>query len=142
MGRPRKDIQSVSLSLRFEPKNKYLADIMARSQHKSLNRFVELAVEQALKLPNGQYQAEHLWDKSPVRRLEILATVLPVPLNFEEEHVWEAIRADRKLSTRLGKLHIDAIEDRWDELQKAAIEAKAKLKEEYFSQIKVRRRTR
>jgi len=133
--------RSAVMSVRFEPKNKYLADVAARGKKQSLNRFVELAVEATIKLPNGKYRDEAVWDEDPVRRFQLLAETYPERLSFEEKFMWETILADRTLSTRSGQLHAAEVAARWNQLTQEAEEEKSRMMAEFLSQFKVRRIT-
>lgn len=92
-------------AMRLDPKLKYLAEIAARKQRRSLANFIEWSLEQALgavKLVeseefNGKYnrsvldEANKLWDLEPSDRLIKLAENYPDLLNYEEQLIWKAI---------------------------------------------------
>lgn len=91
-------------AMRLDPKLKYLAEIAARKQRRSLANFVEWALDQALasvKLvePNdfdeqGRSvldEAGKLWDLEPADRLINLAENYPDLLTYEEQILWKAI---------------------------------------------------
>lgn len=92
-------------AMRLDPKLKYLAEIAARKQRRSLANFIEWALDEALakvKLVetsdfNGQYErsvldeASKLWDLEPSDRLIKLAENYPDLLNYEEQVIWKAI---------------------------------------------------
>jgi hypothetical protein len=92
-------------AMRLDPKLKYLAEIAARKQRRSLANFIEWALDQALsnvKLMetsdfNGQYdrsvldEASKLWDLEPSDRLIKLAENYPDLLTYEEQIIWKAI---------------------------------------------------
>lgn len=92
-------------AMRLDPKLKYLAEIAARKQRRSLANFIEWSLEQALaavKLVeseelNGQYsqsvldEANKLWDLEPSDRFIKLAENHPDLLNYEEQLIWKAI---------------------------------------------------
>lgn len=92
-------------AMRLDPKLKYLAEIAARKQRRSLANFIEWAVEQALSKVmlvetgdfNGQYdqsvldEAGKLWDLDPSDRFIKLAEIYPDLLTYEEQLIWKAI---------------------------------------------------
>lgn len=92
-------------AMRLDPKLKYLAEVAARKQRRSLANFIEWSLEQALgavKLVegddfNGQYnrtvldEASKLWDLEPSDRLIKLAENYPELLSYEEQLIWKAI---------------------------------------------------
>ena len=100
-GGPRTEV----FAMRLDPKLKYLAEIAARKQRRSLANFIEWSLEQALgavKLVeseefNGQYsrsvldEANQLWDLEPSDRFIKLAENYPDLLNYEEQLIWKAI---------------------------------------------------
>ncbi len=92
-------------AMRLDPKLKYLAEIAARKQRRSLANFVEWALDEALakvKLVesgdfNGQYdrsvldEASKLWDLEPSDRLIKLAESYPDLLTYGEQVILKAI---------------------------------------------------
>ena len=92
-------------AMRLDPKLKYLAEVAARKQRRSLANFIEWSLEQALGVVklvettefNGQYnqsvldEASKLWDLEPSDRFIKLAENYPDLLNYEEQLVWKAI---------------------------------------------------
>lgn len=92
-------------AMRLDPKLKYLAEIAARKQRRSLANFIEWAVEQALGKVmlletggfNGQYdrsvldEAGKLWDLEPSDRFIKLAENHPNLLTYEEQLIWKVI---------------------------------------------------
>ena len=100
-GGPRTEV----FAMRLDPKLKYLAEIAARKQRRSLANFIEWSLEKALdsvKLVeseelDGQFnlsvldEANKLWDLEPSDRLIKLAENYPDLLNYEEQIIWKAI---------------------------------------------------
>lgn len=101
VGGPRTEV----FAMRLDPKLKYLAEIAARKQRRSLANFIEWSLEQALSAVklveseefNGKYsrsildEANKLWDLEPSDRLIKLAENYPDLLNYEEQLIWKAI---------------------------------------------------
>ena len=97
-----KAIKSDSVTVRLDPKLRYLADIAARSQRRSLSAFVEWAVELALnevnvKTAEGVYipaydLGDFVWDIDEADRFVKLAIHAPELLSYEEQKVWKLIK--------------------------------------------------
>lgn len=91
------------VTVRFDPETKYLMDLAARAQHRSLANFVEWAVEESFR--NVAVYADRetgstttiadvrgqLWDPIEPDRLCILGSMFPHLLNHEEQKVWKLI---------------------------------------------------
>src|SRR5215472_12069759 len=92
---PRK--KSEIVSVRFDPKLKYLAELAARKQRRPLSSFIEWAVEQSLaevslEERNGETvtvataeQIHGLWDLDESDRIVRLALIYPDLLTHEEQ---------------------------------------------------------
>lgn len=96
-GGPRTEV----FAMRLDPKLKYLAEIAARKQRRSLANFIEWSLEQALgmvKIVETEEfhrsvldEANELWDLEPSDRFIKLAEKYPDLLNYEEQLIWKAI---------------------------------------------------
>lgn len=84
-------------ALRLDPKLKYLAEIAARSQRRSLANFVVCAIAQSLRdvpmanepgAPSIADIGSKLWDIDPATRLEYLAENYPDLLTYDERLAW------------------------------------------------------
>jgi len=100
VGAPRTEV----FAMRFDPKLKYLAELAARKQRRSLANFVEWAIEQAL---NSVYlidpsdrnsrgetiadSASKLWALDEPDRLIRLATNYSELLTYDEQLIWRVI---------------------------------------------------
>ncbi len=90
-------------AMRLDPKLKYLAEIGARKQRRSLANFIEWAIEQALNRvqlvesgfngdgPTVADESAKLWALDESDRLIKLATHYPDLLSYEEQLVWRVI---------------------------------------------------
>jgi hypothetical protein len=100
IGAPRTEV----FAMRLDPKLKYLGEIAARKQRRSLANFVEWAIEQALSTvplnaPGESVyptvtvasKAEELWSPNEATRLVNLATRYPDLLTYEERLIWDVI---------------------------------------------------
>lgn len=100
VGTPRTEV----FAMRLDPKLKYLADIAARKQRRSLASFVECGIEREIKNtylvePNDYNNqgvtaadsASKLWALDESDRLINLATSFPDLLTYDEQTVWRVI---------------------------------------------------
>jgi len=78
-------------AFRMDPRMKYLSELAARKQRRSLANFIEWAVESALEktmIGEGDsllLQAKKLWDLDPLDRLLRLSEHYPDLLTYEEQ---------------------------------------------------------
>lgn len=91
-----------TVSVRLDPKLRYLSEIAARRQRRTISSFIEWSLETALDNlyltdPKGStntigQMAAHLWDVEPADRFVKLAVHYPDLLNHQEEIVWKLIQ--------------------------------------------------
>lgn len=88
-------------TIRLDPKLKYLADLAARKQRRTLSSYIEWAIEDSLSrfmLREGEYekpigaQTEELWDVDAADRLARLAIRYPELLTHSEQLVWKLVK--------------------------------------------------
>ncbi|MGH8647385.1 MAG: hypothetical protein ACREX4_24160 [Gammaproteobacteria bacterium] len=117
--------RTVVIGVRLEPKLRYLAEIAARKHRRSLNSFIEWAIEDSLNRVylhesvafNGQHnrtvadEAANLWDVDDPDRFAKLAVRYPDMLTHEEQVLWKLIRENGYLWR--GKFHNDTGEWTW-----------------------------
>ena len=98
--------RSTTLTVRLDPKLRYLADLAARKQRRTLSSFSEWAIQEALrevqlsdspatdaaKSVNVLDEADQLWDVDEADRFAKLAFRYPELLNHEEQVLWKLIR--------------------------------------------------
>lgn len=105
--------RSETLSIRLDPKLRYLTELGARLHRRSLSSFIEWAIEDVLKktyLDQGNNNGFHhedrlniieeagfLWDIDESDRLVKLALRHPSLLTHEEQIVWKLIRENGSL---------------------------------------------
>lgn len=100
---PTEMTRTVTVSVRLDPKLKYLAELAARKQRRALSSYIEWAVEQSLDkselgyFPDGQPitladEASTLWDVDEADRLVKLALRHSDLLTHEEQILWKLIR--------------------------------------------------
>jgi hypothetical protein len=109
-GRPRgtgggKLVRSETVTVRLDPKLRYLAELAARMQRRTLSSFIEWAIEDALKRValhrgtgfNGdddvtvEQEANRLWDVDGAERFARLAVRYPELLTYEDQQVWKLL---------------------------------------------------
>jgi hypothetical protein len=105
-GRGGKLSRSETVTVRLDPKLRYLAELAALKHRRTLSSFVEWAIEDTLnrvKLREGSgynndsgttvaEDAENLWDVDDADRFAKLALRYPELLTHEEQKRWKAIR--------------------------------------------------
>jgi hypothetical protein len=93
--------RSETVTVRLDPKLRYLAELAARKQRRTLSSFVEWAIEENLKnihLDDGgdrsksiAIQAAELWDVDEPDRFAKLAVRYPQMLAHDEQVLWKLI---------------------------------------------------
>jgi hypothetical protein len=101
-------------ALRLDPKLKYLAEVGARTQRRSLANFVEWAIEQALaqvrlRKKDGQETGNtvadavsDLWALDESDRLINLALNYPELMSYDEQLIWRTICTHSVFNSALG----------------------------------------
>ena len=94
--------RSETVTVRLDPKLRYLAELAARKQRRTLSSYIEWAIEESLKLveieerPHVHFtvadQASLLYDVDEPDRLVKLAFNYPHLLAHEEQLLWKLIR--------------------------------------------------
>ena len=89
-------------TIRLDPKLRYLAELAARKQRRTLSSFIEWAVESTLnRLPisewdGGEYtfreKAEQLWDVDEADRFAKLAFGFPELMTHDEQVIWKLVK--------------------------------------------------
>ena len=95
--------------MRLDPKLRYLAELAARKQRRTLSSFIEWAIEQNLKntyleLVEGSdeilsiaSEASDLWDVDEPDRFVKLAIRYPQMLTHDEQVLWKLVRENGSL---------------------------------------------
>lgn len=138
-GVPRTEV----FAMRLDPKLKYLAEIAARKQRRSLANFVEWAIEEALKgvplaeadingnRPTVANVATQLWALDEPERLRNLTTHYPDLLSYDEQLVWRVIcehstynSGTKRISRFVDEQLVDAelVRACWPEIKAYALE--------------------
>ena len=101
-------VKSEVVSIRLSPRLKYLADLAARAEERTISNYVEWVVRESLKshailIQGHAVQVEEadrqykLWDIDPAERLAKLALLSPEMLSPDEQMIWRLIRDTRWL---------------------------------------------
>ena len=95
-------VRTETVTVRLDPKLRYLAELAARKQRRTLSSFIEWAIEQSLESvsiknvkenepSNLSRIADSLWSVGPPERLLKLASKCPELLNYKEQRMWKLI---------------------------------------------------
>lgn len=96
--------RSETVTVRLDPKLRYMAELASRKQRRTLSSFIEWAIEEILEtlpmeVPLGDRgavaladEASYLWDVDDADRLAKLALRYPDLLTHEEQVLWKLIR--------------------------------------------------
>jgi len=94
------------VTIRLDPKLRYLAELAARSHRRTLSSWIEWSIKTSIdqeSLPASEANREHhslgdaakfLWDVDEPGRLAQLAFHYPSLLTFEEQVLWKLVKAN------------------------------------------------
>lgn len=132
VGAPRTEV----FAMRFDPKLKYLAEIAARKQRRSLANFVEWAIHKAIEdvpiVDGGPMVADvamKLWAlDEPVRLINLAANYHEL-LTYDEQLIWRVIcehsayNKDTKRFSRFKEkaIDIELVRNCWQEIKAYAL---------------------
>lgn len=119
----KKNTTSVNLSLRLDPRSKYLIDLLARQQKRTITGVIEWAVERAgtETIFDGDRalsfldMIDSLWSTDESVRLANLALVRPDLLDYDELRIWETIKASKDF-WHDEQLNYLLLQEEWDRL--------------------------
>lgn len=134
--------RSETVTVRLDPKLRYLAELAARKQRRTLSSYIEWAIEESLnrvvidedKIFGGQNTATvadvatSLWDVDDPDRFVKLAIRYPDMLTHEEQTLWKLVRENGYLwkgrydknsgdwtwAIDLDRLIIERLRERWE----------------------------
>ena len=138
--------RSATVTVRLDPKLRYLAGLAARKQRRTLSSFIEWSIEESLKhVTLGDYdlkgeskgsisdQAQKLWDVDEADRFIKLATNYPEMLTHHEQIVWKLVRESGFLwrgktgkggtwqwSIHHDSMKYDALRENWEKINQVA----------------------
>jgi hypothetical protein len=111
--------RSETVTVRLDPKLRYLAELAARKQRRTVSSFVEWAIEESLKnvcLDGGgefsrsvAHVSSELWDVDEPDRFAKLALHYPEMLTHDEQVLWKLIRENGAL----WRGHYDQATNKW-----------------------------
>jgi hypothetical protein len=96
--------KSEVVTVRLDPKLKYVAELAARRQRRTLSSYIEWAIEDSLSRVHPAYEvrgeteptfadkASSLWDVDEADRFAKLALNYPDLLDHEEQRIWKLVR--------------------------------------------------
>lgn len=146
-GRGGKLSRSETVTVRLDPKLRYLAELAARKQRRTLSSFIEWAIEDSLKrvhLYEGSGdnddqsrsvadEKSNLWDVDEPDRFAKLALSYEYLLTHEEQVLWKVIRetgnlwkgrddSDGNWEWQVDKdsLVLELLREHWEDLNKVA----------------------
>jgi hypothetical protein len=120
-----------TVTVRFDPKLRYLAELAARKQRRTLSSFIEWAVEDCLSrvvLCKGTGynndedisvadETQNLWDADESERFARLAIRYPELLTYEEQVLWKVLWDSRLLSGATRRYNNGALSWDWPSLE-------------------------
>ncbi len=89
--------RSKVVTVRFDPKLKFAAELAARKQRRTISSFIEWAVEEAVTRVKVDEDVtintvmNQVWDVEDADRFVKLALKFPELLTYEEERLWKVI---------------------------------------------------
>lgn len=124
--------RSETVTVRLDPKLRYLAELAARKQRRTLSSFIEWAVEDSLRqvllyqgtgYGNNESlsvadEAGKLWDVDDAERFARLAITYPELLTHQEQEVWKLLNdCQLLLPAKLRPRGTDQISWNWPTLE-------------------------
>ena len=125
--------RSETVTVRLDPKRRYLGELAARKQRRTLSSFIEWAIEQSLEevsiqdgkkneRSNLSLMSNSLWDVDLAQRFLKLAVRCPELLNYKEQRIWKLIDEWGALwdldVTERRYFRIDLLSSLWHEFEK------------------------
>jgi hypothetical protein len=144
--------RSETVTVRLDPKLRYLAELAARKQRRTLSSFIEWAIEENLKTIHLDSewrnealsiasQASDLWDVDDSDRFAKLAIHYPQMLTHDEQVLWKLIRENGYLwkghydqtkkwcwEVHQGSLNFERLRETWKDFCSVAYEGDSKEK--------------
>lgn len=121
--------RSEVVTVRLDPRLRYLADLAARKQRRTLSSYIEWAIEQSLaqiRINQSQEsprsiadEGDELWDVDEPERFVKLASLHPDLLAHSEQVLWKLIRENRHVWRRPGEgpslanLNVQNLREHW-----------------------------
>ena len=138
--------KSEVVTVRLDPKLKYLAELAARRQRRTLSSFIEWAIEDSLSRVHPAYidqgeatptfaeNASLLWDVDEPDRFAKLALNYPDLLDHEEQRIWKLVsecgllwrghyggpQKEWQWEVTAGSLNWERLREHWETFRKVA----------------------
>lgn len=122
-------VRSEIVTIRLDPRLRYLADLAARKHRRTLSSFIEWAIEESLdrvdlrgaegELSTVAQNSSQLWDPEEPDRFVFLATKFPDLLTHDEQFLWKYISTEPVLRGRKPLISdMIAIRESWNHLKR------------------------
>ena len=143
--------RSETVTVRLDPKLRYLAELAARKQRRTVSSFIEWAIEESLHWynfydcsPSSQTksvaaEAPDLWDVDEADRFAKLAFIHPELMTHDEQITWKIIKECGYLwrgenndegewtwTVMASSLIIESLRENWDLIKEVAVGIKGK----------------
>jgi hypothetical protein len=130
--------RSETVTVRLDPKLRYLAELAARKQRRTLSSFIEWVIEESLNsinLENAEgsrniaSQSAELWDVDEPDRFAKLAIRYPEMLTHDEQVLWKLVRDNNAMwyrddnenwSREESLLNFERLRQHWSNFKKVA----------------------
>lgn len=117
--------RSETVTVRLDPKLRYLAELAARKHRRTLSSYIEWAIEESLQTvalaKNGvatetpiAFMANDLWDVDEADRFAKLALNCPELLTHEEQVIWKVIQERPDFYSMRGGIDYQFLRASWD----------------------------
>lgn len=119
--------RSETVTVRLDPKLKYLAELAARKQRRTLSSYIEWVIEKSLeKIYIKKDGLDHclaewaneLWDVDEADRFYLLTQNFPDLMTHEEEVMWKIIQEEDVFKDIEGRLMVEFVRSGWEPLKK------------------------
>ncbi|MDA9982903.1 hypothetical protein N9H39_09275 [Gammaproteobacteria bacterium] len=123
--------RSETVTVRLDPKLRYLAELAARTQRRTLSSYIEWTIDGSLEevsvvdystqghaTKTLQALKERLWAIDEVDRLINLALICPQLMDFEEQHQWKVISETEQFYCVDGEIIISFVKEHWAVIKK------------------------
>ncbi|MFT6553000.1 hypothetical protein [Alloalcanivorax venustensis] len=139
---------TINISMRIDPKTKYLIDLLARDQKRTLTGVVEWAIEVAAARerfhntdnnydgPSFLDMLDALWSTDEAIRLVALAIHKPSLLDYHELRIWETLKASPSFwniknphttsNLQMDHLNLGMLQCNWDDFLEHVNQNRAK----------------
>lgn len=127
--------RSETVTVRLDPKLRYLAELASRKQRRTLSSYIEWAIEESLRYvsldPQGESEstvaikAVDLWDVDEADRFIKLAIIYPELLTHEEQLLWKVVKEEEifwetNSRDQLNRFRYVLLRDCWEDAKKCA----------------------